>query len=201
MAKAPIAGFAKTRLIPALGAQGAANLAHRLLMHSLANINEANLGTARLCVTPEPQNPAWDTVHAMINIEWEAQSDGDLGQRMATASLRALSAGESVLLVGTDCPELTAKILRQAARSLQQNDAVIIPATDGGYTLLGINEFHPSLFAGINWGSNEVCQQTLQRMDLLNWRVAVLPPLHDIDEPEDLKHLPETWKAENLAVR
>lgn len=196
MAKAPVAGFAKTRLIPALGAAGAANVAQRLFKHTIANVTEANLGAARLCVTPEPENPAWDTLRATANIEWEAQRDGDLGQRLAAASKRALAAGESVILMGTDCPALTAEVIRQAAHSLAQFNAVIIPATDGGYTLLGINEFHPSLFEGISWSTSKVCAETLQRIRLLHWRVEVLAPLQDIDEPEDLQWLPETWKAD-----
>ena len=192
MAKAPVAGFAKTRLIPALGAAGAANLAQRLLLHTINNVTEANLGAARLCVTPEPENPVWDTLRTTANIEWEAQSDGDLGQRLAAASKHALAAGESVILMGTDCPALTAEVIRQAAHSLAQFNAVIIPATDGGYTLLGINEFHPSLFDGISWSTDKVCSQTLQRIRLLRWRVEVLSPLQDIDEPDDLRWLPET---------
>lgn len=196
MAKAPVAGFAKTRLIPALGATGAANLAQRLLLHTINNVSEANLGAARLCVTPEPENPEWDTLRATANIEWEAQRDGDLGQRLAAASKRALAADESVILMGTDCPALTAEVIRQAAHSLAQFNAVIIPATDGGYTLLGINEFHPSLFDGISWSTDKVCSQTLQRIRLLRWRVEVLSPLQDIDEPDDLRWLPETWKAD-----
>lgn len=196
MAKAPIAGFAKTRLIPALGAEGAAHLAQRLFMQTLANITAADLGTVRLCVTPEPENPAWNTLRPSENVEWEAQSDGDLGQRLAAASKRALAAGESVILMGTDCPTLTAEVMCQAAKSLEHFNAVIIPATDGGYTLLGINEFHASLFEGISWSTNTVCSETLQRIRLLNWRVEVLAPLHDIDEPEDLRWLPDTWKAD-----
>lgn len=196
IAKAPVAGFAKTRLIPALGAAGAANLAQRLLLHTINNVTEANLGAARLCVTPEPENPVWDTLRTTANIEWEAQSDGDLGQRLAATSKRALAAGESVILMGTDCPALTAKVIRQAAQSLAQFNAVIIPATDGGYTLLGINEFHPSLFDGISWSTDKVCSQTLQRIRLLRWRVEVLSTLQDIDEPDDLRWLPETWKAD-----
>lgn len=196
MAKAPVAGFAKTRLIPALGAAGAAKVAQRLFKHTIANVTEANLGAARLCVTPEPENPAWDTLRATANIEWEAQCDGDLGLRLAAASKRALAAGESVILMGTDCPALTPEVIRQAAQSLAQFNAVIIPATDGGYTLLGINEFHPTLFDGISWSTDRVCSQTLQRIRLLRWRVEVLSPLRDIDEPDDLRWLPETWMAD-----
>ncbi len=196
MAKAPIAGFAKTRLIPALGAAAAANVAQRLLAHTIAHVTEANLGTARLCVTPEPENRAWDTLRATPNIEWETQSEGDLGQRLAMASKRALAAGESVILMGTDCPALTSEVIGQAAQSLARFNAVIIPATDGGYTLLGINEFHPSLFEGISWSTNKVCAETLQRISFLHWRVDVLAPLQDIDEPDDLQWLPEAWKAD-----
>lgn len=200
MAKAPLAGFAKTRLIPALGPEGAAELAQRLLIHTIQNVQAAQFGKPELCVTPEPNHPAWNGLRSTVDMHWQAQGEGDLGQRLACASQRAIAQGESVLLMGTDCPALNTGLIRQAAESLEQYDAVIIPATDGGYTLLGINEFHPSLFDGISWSTKKVFAETLQRIRLLHWRVDVLPPLDDIDEPNDLPRLPEAWKADLLPI-
>lgn len=127
------------------------------------------------------------------DVRWTVQGEGDLGQRLARACERAMSKGYAVLLMGTDCPALTADILQQAARALQDVEAVIIPATDGGYTLLGLNQFHTSLFEKIQWSTNTVLAETLTRIHHLEWRVDVLEPLHDIDEPGDLRWLPEIW--------
>lgn len=195
MSKAPVAGFAKTRLIPALGAEGAAQLAQHLLLHTLNNVRTANIGETELCVTPGLDQPEWDCLRSRIDVPWVQQGDGDLGQRLARACKRAISQGYNVLLMGTDCPALAPVIIQQAARALQHCHAVIIPATDGGYTLLGLSEFNASLFASIHWSTDTVLAETLQRFRLLDWRVEVLAPLNDIDEPDDLRWLPEHWKT------
>lgn len=196
MAKAPIPGFAKTRLVPALGIEGAAQLAQRLLIHTIHNAKSARLGKVELCVTPEPNHPIWADLKSTVDIDWEAQTEGDLGHSLAAASKRSLIQGESVLLIGTDCPGLNAERLRHAAKSLETFNAVIVPANDGGYTLLGLNEFHSSVFLGIRWSTESVFTDTIQRIRSLQWRFQMLPPLHDIDEPEDLVWLPESWKSD-----
>ncbi len=192
-AKAPLPGFAKTRLIPALGAQGAADLARRFLMHTLDAALAAQVGAVELCVSPAPANPVWQTLTVPTTVQWTDQGKGDLGERMARAARRTLDAGESVLLIGTDCPELDATQLQRAADALQRNDATLLPTHDGGYVLLGLNRFHPSLFSGIAWSSDSVAAETLDRLSALDWRVATHPTVHDIDEPGDLKWLPDSW--------
>jgi len=192
-AKAPQLGFAKTRLAPALGAQGAADLARRLLMHALSVAQAAKVGPVELCVAPSAADPAWQTLAIADAVRWSDQGEGDLGERMARATQRVIDGGESVLLIGTDCPELTAAHLQQAARALQRTDAALFPTADGGYVLLGLNRFHPSLFAGIAWSTDAVAFETLCRLGQLGWTVQSHPMLHDIDEPADLKWLPETW--------
>lgn len=192
-AKAPIAGFAKTRLIPALGQAGAAQLAQTLLINTVNNGLESKFNTMELCVTPDPSHSVWEKFTIADNIVWSAQGDGDLGERLARASKRAVDQGESVLLIGTDCPQLTSTILQEAATALLDVNAVIIPATDGGYTLLGLNEFHPSIFEGIAWSTESVFVDTVDRFRKLHWQNHVMPPLHDIDEPQDLCWLPNDW--------
>ncbi len=192
-AKAPIAGFAKTRLIPSLGEEGAALLARKLLLNTVNNGLEAQFATTELCVTPDPSHSIWKSLPIADNVIWSAQGEGDLGDRLARASKRAIDEGDSVLLIGTDCPELTSAVLQDAATALSDTNAVIIPATDGGYTLLALNEFHPSLFEGIAWSSESVFMDTVSRLKKLHWRMTVLDPLHDIDEPKDLRWLPNDW--------
>lgn len=196
-AKAPQPGFAKTRLIPVLGTQGAADLARRMLAQTVRKALAAGLGPVELCVTPSVTDPVWQTLavpDVMPDaVHWSDQGQGDLGQRMARATQRVIESGESVLLIGTDCPELGAAHLQRAADALQRSDAALLPTFDGGYALLGLNRFHPSLFAAIAWSTAAVASETLDRFGQLGWTVHSQPMLHDIDEPADLQWLPGTW--------
>lgn len=193
-AKAPLPGLAKTRLIPALGAQGAADLALRMLTHTSAQAVAAEVGPVELCVSPPPLEAMWRELTVPATVAWSDQGEGDLGKRMARATRRATCAGESILLIGTDCPALDAEHLRRAAKSLQHVDATLIPTFDGGYALLGLNRFHPSLFERIKWSTDTVAIDTLSRLGQLGWDVENHPTLHDIDEPADLKWLPGAWR-------
>ena len=190
-AKAPVAGLAKTRLIPALGAQGAARLAAALLKHAVAQALASGVGPVELCVTPAPADPLWSGLAPQATLTWSDQGNGDLGERMARAAQRVLDAGEPVLLMGTDCPDLTAGRIREAAASLIAADAALVPAFDGGYVLLGLKRFDASLFAGIAWSTATVAQETRLRVEQLGWSLQNLPTLHDIDEPADLRWLPD----------
>ena len=194
-AKAPLPGFAKTRLIPALGAEGAARLAQRMLRHTVSEALAADAGEVELCVSPDPTSPQWLAFHdATWNVGWHAQGEGDLGERLARATRRATASGRRVLLIGTDCPGLTARHLRMAASELRNHDAVIAPSLDGGYVLLGLQQFHASIFQGVAWSTDSVAHETLFRVDKLGWSVARLPMLRDIDEPDDLRFLPEMFR-------
>jgi rSAM/selenodomain-associated transferase 1 len=188
-AKAPVAGFAKTRLIPALGAEGAASLAHRLLDHAIRQALDAAVGSVELCMTPADE-AAWKDVTLPVSVMRSAQGDGDLGPRMARASERVIADGESIILTGTDCPALDAQCLRQIARGLGEADTVMVPAADGGYVALGLNRFHPTLFTGIAWSTRAVAFQTRRRIAGLGWSIRQLPALHDIDLASDLRWLP-----------
>ncbi len=193
MAKAPVAGFAKTRLIPALGSEGAARLAQRMLQHTLATALASKLGTVELCAAPDKSDPAWHMQHIPADIAWSAQGEGDLGARMARAAQRALDDSESVILIGTDCPSITTDILRAAAIALQDHDASLVPTFDGGYALLGLKRFDTRLFDAMVWSTNTVASETLARMLQIGWQAKVLATLHDIDEPDDIRWLPESW--------
>ena len=195
-AKAPRPGLAKTRLIPALGAAGAAALAARMLAHTLDQALANGVAAVELCVAPGPGDAVWQGVELPEGLALTAQGEGDLGARMARAAQRALKAGEScagVLLIGTDCPALDAACLRQAANALGETDALIAPTADGGYALLGLRRFDASVFADIAWSTPAVATTTLARMDALGWSCTRLALMHDIDEPADLVHLPPGW--------
>lgn len=193
-AKAPVAGFAKTRLIPELGEEGAAALARQMLQHTVNEALGAHIGPVQLCVTPDQQHPVWPALNFPQTVAFSEQGDGDLGQRMARAAQRILHQSKLVLLIGTDCPQLDSARLRAAAQALLDNDCSLIPAHDGGYTLLGLRQYHPSLFTNIPWSTAEVAQITRERIQALGWALAEFPALRDIDEPADLTWLPDGWR-------
>lgn len=199
-AKAPVAGQAKTRLIPALGAEGAAALAARMLRHTLAEALAADLGPVELCRTPA-EDPLWTRLELPTALIATDQGEGSLGERMARASARVIAGGEPLLLIGTDCPALDAARLRELAAALAVVDAVIAPASDGGYVALGLNRFDPRLFEDIAWSTDSVTAATLERLSELAWSLRQFPPLRDIDEPEDLQHLPEDWAVAATSTR
>lgn len=190
LAKAPIPGFAKTRLIPALGAEGAASLAERMLHHAVGNAFAAGVGSVELCATPCRDDPAWGRRDLPIELTWSEQGDGDLGARMARAAERTVSRGERIILIGTDCPSLGVEELQWASRALDNHDMVMQPTVDGGYALLGLRGFHPLIFHDIGWSSSSVAFETLCRAGRLAWSVQSRPPLHDIDCAADLRWLP-----------
>lgn len=189
-AKAPVPGKVKTRLIPALGEAGAARLALRMFELALEQAQAAAIGPIELCMSPAPGAPDWADIKIPADIETSDQGEGDLGERMARAARRCIEHGDAVLLTGTDCPDLTAARLREAAARLADHDAVLYPAADGGYPLLGLHTFDASLFSEIPWSTEVVARLTLERMLELHWRVWVGDTLRDIDEPADLAHLP-----------
>jgi rSAM/selenodomain-associated transferase 1 len=193
-AKAPQPGLAKTRLIPALGERGAAALARQMLLHTLAAALEAEVGAVELCVTPGFDEAAWRGILLPNGISISAQGEGDLGARLARAAQRANARGERVLLIGTDCVEMSAGLLQQAAQKLVDCDAVIHCTADGGYALLGLTRFNPFLFGDMPWSTDAVASVTVARLGQLGWSTHVAKMLHDVDEPQDLKRLPPHWR-------
>ena len=193
-AKAPIPGFCKTRLIAALGAEGAAALASKMLCRTVEIARQADLGPVELCVTPDPEHACLRALDVSSEVVWSRQSEGDLGMRMATAVQRTLACGENVLCIGTDCLDLEVGHLKEAATALTYDPVVIAPALDGGYVLLGLRQFDASIFQGIAWSTDDVFQETMNRIVRLGWRMTQLEKLRDIDEPIDLAFLPVEFK-------
>jgi uncharacterized protein len=188
-AKAPDPGRVKTRLIPALGPDGAARLASVMLAHAVGAAIEADVGPVELVADPL-EHPHWANLPA---VERSAQGIGDLGERMARAARRTVANGTCALLIGADCPALDGPAIAALAAALDDHDAAIIPATDGGYVALALRGFDPSLFTGIRWSSAQVLSATLERVAALGWRVALHAPMHDIDDPADIVHVPAAW--------
>lgn len=184
LSRYPVAGRAKTRLIPALGPEGAARL-HRRLAENAAGVARAS-GSARVtvCFT----GAARRDVRAWLGCDfaYAAQPAGDLGERLRQAFATAFRAGaRRAAAFGADVPDLTAAILRLAFAALAEHDVVLGPAVDGGYYLIGMKRDRPELLAGIDWGTARVCAQTRAAIGRLGLSVAELPTLCDVDRPQD----------------
>jgi rSAM/selenodomain-associated transferase 1 len=189
-ARAPEPGAAKTRLIPLLGAEGAAALHSLLIERTLTTALASAVGRVELWCAPSAQHPL--LLHFMQRhaVDGVTQCEGDLGARMQHAAASTLATALRVILMGTDCPALTAADLRTAAGSLEErHDAVLMPAEDGGYVLLGLNSWDARLFNDIAWGGDRVLAATRARLSALNWRWHELPPSWDVDRPQDYVRL------------
>lgn len=185
-AKAPQPGAVKTRLIPLLGAEGAAALHVKLVRRTLDTLRAASLSGAQLHCTPCTDDPFFWFCSGHYGVTLHAQATGDLGGRMLVALESALVSHATALLIGTDCPALTARHLRQAERALRGgDDAVFVPCEDGGYALIGLKRADRRLLEGIAWGSDGVMVETRARLRQIGWSWTELETLWDVDRPED----------------
>ncbi|MCK6432348.1 MAG: TIGR04282 family arsenosugar biosynthesis glycosyltransferase [Burkholderiaceae bacterium] len=189
LAKAPIAGLAKTRLIPALGAAGAARLQRRLTRQAILTAQAAGLGPVTLWCTPDARHRFFRALNEASGVPCLVQASGDLGDRMHTAFRLHCTLGP-LLLIGTDCPPLTPAHLRRAARALCTGlDAVFHPAEDGGYAMVGLRAPQATLFTGMRWSTDAVMADTRARARDAGLTWCELETLWDLDEPADLARL------------
>jgi len=193
MAKAPVAGYAKRRLAPLLGATGSAELAERLLDHAVREAASAGFDSVELCTAPDAGHAAFLRLGRQHRLRVTTQGEGSLGDRMHQALSRALVTHERALLIGTDAPALDAPMMQRAADALDRADAVFVPALDGGYVLVGLR--HPAhvLFENVTWSTDQVMRQTRERAAAAGLKLAELEPVSDIDVPADLANLPSGW--------
>jgi hypothetical protein len=187
-AKAPVAGEVKTRLVPLLGPADAAELHAELVRHALATAVNAGVGPVSLWCMPDMAHPFFAACAAEYGVSLRDQRGGHLGERMARAFERLLPAGPA-LLVGADCPSLGAEDLRAAAAALAGHDAVVQPAEDGGYVLVGLARAVPGLFEAIAWGGADVMRATRERLRAAGAAWKEMPTRWDVDRPEDYRRL------------
>ena len=206
LAKQPLPGVVKTRLIPTLGAAGAARLAERMLRHALAEALRAaevvpSLGV-ELCVAPEAGDPYWAALAGNRPLTISQQVAGDIGERMLAAVTRITARGEYAILMGADCPGLTASRIAEAIASLRAPgvDLVITPARDGGYVLIGMGETHGTLFRDMPWSTPRVMALTLGRARAKGLECVCPDTLDDIDETEDLAVLPPEFGLGGISL-
>jgi rSAM/selenodomain-associated transferase 1 len=186
-ARAPVPGAAKTRLIPALGPEGAARLHADLMDHALAQAVRARLGPVELWCAPDCAHPFFTDCARKHGVTLCEQPPGDLGAKMLFAFEQAHG---PLLLMGSDCPAITARDLADCAQALAEGaDAVFLPAEDGGYGLVGAARPMSQIFSGIDWGGESVMAQTRDRLARfgLKWREA--RTVWDVDRPEDVDRL------------
>ena len=185
----PEPGKTKTRLIPALGTVGAANLQRQMTERTVFQVQELQKTTPM----------SWEVRFVGGNLQlmqdwlgsdlvYHSQGDGDLGERMVRSLAHAFESGaEKVMIIGIDCPGINSHILTQAFELLDTCDLTLGPAIDGGYYLIGLCRLIPELFVNINWGTSQVLQQSVEIAEKLKISLGYLHPLADVDVPEDLK--------------
>ena len=188
--KAPLPGQVKTRLAASLGEDATLQLYRRFAQDILTAIDGAGIAV-QVHYTPADARKA---VAAWLGQErqYAPQEGADLGSRMENAFRRAFAEGSPrAVLIGSDLPDLPGDLLTEAFRSLDNNDAVIGPAKDGGYYLIGFRRdtFLPAIFPGMAWGTNRVYSVTLERFTQARYRVHSLREWQDVDTVEDLKTL------------
>lgn len=189
-AKAPVPGYAKTRLIPALGAQGAADLQATMIRRTVETARAAALGRITLWCSPDPSHGLFEDLARTPGVALRRQFPGGLGARMLSV-FRSQPARRPLLLVGTDGPPLRADHLLACGHSLLDGaDATFLPTEDGGYLLVGLRCAQPTIFAGIAWSTNAVMAQTRRRLAAAGLRWTEPATLWDVDTPADLARLP-----------
>ena len=192
-AREPVLGRVKTRLAAGIGAAAALAVYRELLALTAAAVAAAQVPTTVWLAEapdggdPTQPRPEWP------GLPWRVQPAADaLGARMAQAFGEAFAAGAGrVVIIGTDCPGLSAALLRQAFDQLLHAEIVVGPADDGGYYLLGMNRLEAELFTNKAWSTTTVLPDTLADAARLGLRVAQLPTLHDVDSAQDLA----TWRG------
>ena len=181
----PDPGRVKTRLIPVLGAEGAAQLHERLTVQTLSWVSAMPAETL-LRVEVYFDGGTIDLMSARFgsDMTYVQQVDGDLGAKLICATN---TVDGPTVVVGTDCPDLGPDEVLQAFEALQSTDLVLGPASDGGYYLIGMNQSTSELFIGIPWGTDRVCRLTQEIAMECGLSVELLDVLDDLDRPDDLE--------------
>jgi hypothetical protein len=173
-----------------MNAEAAATLHKELVLYTLRVAVESKAGSIELWCTPSVEHPFFNQCAEEFKVELHRQTEGNLGRRMAFAFDKTLGKNPMALLIGTDCPSLTSDDLKEARKVLKEGTpAVVSPVEDGGYVLIGLRQYEPTLFEGISWGTSSVLEETRERLRRLRWRWRELPERWDVDRPEDVERL------------
>jgi rSAM/selenodomain-associated transferase 1 len=189
-ARNPMPGRVKTRLIPALGVESATAVYRRMLRDTLAACSQVEADRRELWLDQADPDAGLTAMLERYDMSLHVQSGPDLGVRMHNAFVASLKTADTAILIGTDCPEYDPPYLEAAFRALGQQDAVLGPAADGGYVLIGLRKAETSLFRDIPWGTEGVLAATRRQLQRLQWKWSELRVLHDVDQPADLDRFP-----------
>jgi hypothetical protein len=188
--KYPEPGKVKTRLAPSIGRKGASELYRYFILDILKKLESTGI-PFKICFTPKGRGPK---IQKWLGVrhQYAPQHGRGLGQRMTTAFAHAFGEGyRRCILIGSDFPDLPAPFLEESLDALDNNDAVIGPAVDGGYYLIGFrwDSFSPEVFDDMAWGSGTIFRETLSRLRGIEKKAHILPPWNDVDTVEDLRGL------------
>lgn len=195
----PLPGRTKTRLIPALGEQGAADLHRAMTERTVEAVRP--LGEEGVQIEVRYEGGDFSSMAGWLGLEllFVPQGEGDLGRRMDRAFRDSFKEGAGkTVIIGTDCPDLDAQDIREAFRILNSSSVVLGPAADGGYYLIGIRSGAPerlygNLFTAIPWGTRDVFSSTVNALASAGIQTGLLDEKADVDKPEDLEH----WEKAN----
>jgi len=190
-AKPPLPGQVKTRLAPAVGVRGAARLAEAFLVDTVELVRSRPWTLPALATTGALSATLLRRIRPLPLL---SQGDGDLGERMERVLRRLLRRSgprPAAMLLGADCPALLPEALDHARAALEGHDAVLGPAEDGGYYLIGLRRCPAGLLRGLPWSSSATLQATAERLERVGLTVALGPPAFDVDRPEDVVRLRE----------
>lgn len=184
--RSPVLGEVKTRLQPVYSKEQSLKLHKKMMLNTLALTKKLNDLDVELCCAPNRNTLFFLECENDFPILLSDQQGGDLGERMAFALSVALQTHDKAIIIGTDCPAIDEDYISQALLALDDVDAVIGPAADGGYVLLGLRKFSPELFTDFSWGTDTVLAQTQEVLRDLSWTSKELGIMHDVDRPDDL---------------
>ena len=190
-AKAPVSGQVKSRLVPDIGKQAATELHRLMTLNTVAMAVDSGVCPVELWCSPDPSDDFFQTVVQRFPVTLRTQQGSDLGERMFHAASCALQEVNNVIIIGSDCLQITNDYLVMATAYLskQSVECVVAPAYDGGYVLIGVNRIDRRLFQNVAWGTGDVMKQTQDALKQLQWRWAELPTLRDTDVKTDLLHM------------
>lgn len=189
--KSPEIGKVKTRLQPEYSEEQSLELHRKLLLNTLELSNNLENIDVELCCTPNRNTSFFLECENNFPIKLSNQEGDDLGERMAFSISVALQTYGKVIIIGTDCPAINRSYLDEAITALDDHDAIIGPAADGGYVLLALRKFSLELFSDFSWGTNSVLSQTREVLNDLSWSYKELGIMRDIDRAEDLQWYPD----------
>lgn len=187
--KLPLAGRTKTRLIPALGAEGAARLHESFLGDTIETLLGIQGVDICLFVDGDPEHASLREVRGLGAMVGLRQAEGTLRERLEAAFAYGSAQSEPMVILGSDSPTLPENLIRAAFESLRENDVVLGPASDGGYYLIGARPGLAFSLDGVRWSTHQTYADTVDAVRRASLRVGSLPPWYDIDTPEDLRLL------------